>query len=143
LNDEEIDIEALTTSIHSLLGLYEQREKIASRITELDKDRRDIASGKTNIKSLFSFKSKKDDLCNIETTKATLEKNLADLDQILKLATYNMESYVEYFKVEKLAGYYNSLNKLAEIQKVNSESICSLWTSVSKDKNIQNLSKDN
>jgi hypothetical protein len=129
----------MTSSIHSLLSLYEQKDKLSNRINELEKERRDIVSGKTNIKSLFSFKSKKDDMSNIDSTKVALEKNYADLEQIIKLATHNMESYIEYFKIEKLAGYYNSLNKLAKIQKSNSESINGLWTSVSMDANIVKL----
>jgi hypothetical protein len=133
----------MISSIHSLLGLYDQRDKINSRISDLDKDLRDIASGKTNIKSLFSFKSKKEDVNNIESTKSSLERNLADLEQIIKLATYNMESYMEYFMVEKLAGYYDSLRKLAYIQKSNSGCINDLWKSVSCYKNIEKLINNN
>lgn len=53
-----------------------------------------------------------------------------------------MDSYIEYFKVEKLAGYYQALKILAELQKLNSTRINEMWSSVSQDKNIEKLMKE-
>lgn len=58
---------------------------------------------------------------------------------LTRLATYNLENYIDFFKVEKLAGYYQALNNLADIQKKNSSKIGDLWSSVGEDKNIKKL----
>lgn len=68
-----------------------------------------------------------------------LGKNLKDMENLTKLSTYNMENYIEFFKVEKLAGYYNALNNLADIQKKNSDKISDLWMSVADDRNVKKL----
>jgi len=61
---------------------------------------------------------------------------------LTSLATFNLDSYIDFFKVEKLAGYYQALNNLAEIQKKNANKISDLWCSVGEDKNIKNLIND-
>lgn len=58
---------------------------------------------------------------------------------LTRLATYNLETYIDFFKVEKLAGYYQALNNLADIQKKNANKISDLWGSVGEDKNIRKL----
>lgn len=68
-----------------------------------------------------------------------LEKNLNEMTQLTKLATYNLENYIDFFKVEKLAGYYQALNNLADIQKKNAEKISDLWAKAGEDKNVKKL----
>ena len=144
LQEEEIDIEAMIEAIASLQNLYDNFDKLSQRIINLDTEINNLKTGKKSIKSIFSFKSKNDELVGLENDKGNSEKNLADLDGVVKLATYNMESYIEYFKVEKLAGYYNNLKIFADLQKTNSSKINEMWKCVSQDKNVQKLvSKNN
>ncbi len=53
------------------------------------------------------------------------------------MATYNLDNYINSFKQEKLAGYYQALNNLADLQKKNSNNISELWACVGDDKNIK------
>jgi hypothetical protein len=61
------------------------------------------------------------------------------LEEVLKLANFNMENNIEFFKVEKLASYYMALKQMAEIQKGNSSKLFDFWATVAKDKNISKL----
>ena len=144
LMEEEIDIEAMIEAISSLQILYESQEKMTQKILNLDTDLKSTKTGKKSLKSFFSFKTKSEEVTIIETEKVNLEKTLVDLDGVVKLATYNMDSYIEYFKVEKLAGYYQNLKVFAELQKSNSVKVNDLWQSVALDKNVKKLqAKDN
>jgi hypothetical protein len=142
LQEEEIDIEAMIEAIASLQNLYETYERLTQKISSLDTDLKGLRSGRKSIKSMFSFKSKEEDVKNIETEKLNSEKSLLDLEGVVKLATYNIDSYIEYFKVEKLAGYYHNLKLFAELQKTNSLKINELWECVSQDKNVKALDPD-
>ena len=144
LMEEEIDIEAMIEAISSLQILYESQEKMTQKIFNLDTDLKSTKTGKKSLKSFFSFKTKSEEVTIIETEKVNMEKTLVDLDGVIKLATYNMDSYIEYFKVEKLAGYYQNLKVFAELQKSNSVKVNDLWQSVALDKNVKKLvAKDN
>ena len=59
------------------------------------------------------------------------------MDLLTRLTTFNMESYINTFKREKLAGYYQALNNFADLQSKNSMKINKLWTCVANDKNLQ------
>jgi hypothetical protein len=139
LMEEEIDIEAMIEAISSLQVLYESQEKMAQKILNLDTDLKGIKTGKKSLKSFFSFKTKSEEVTILETEKVNMEKTLVDLDGVVRLATYNMDSYIEYFKVEKLAGYYQNLKVFAELQKSNSVKVNDLWQSVALDKNVKKL----
>lgn len=139
LQEEEIDIEAMIEAITSLHTLFDTKEKLSQKIAALDANIKNLKSGKKSIKSFFSFKSPNEESSVMESEKLNSEKSLAELEMVCKLATYNMDSYIEYFKVEKLAGYYQNLKILSELQKTNSTKINDLWQTVGSDKNIQKL----
>ena len=142
LQEEEIDVEAMIEAIASLQNLYENSEKLSQKINSLETDLKALKSGRKSIKSMFSFKSKDEDLKIIEGEKMNFEKSLQDLEGVVKLATYNIDSYIEYFKVEKLAGYYHNLKLFAELQKANSLKINELWECVGQDKNVRALDSE-
>lgn len=142
LQEEEIDVEAMIEAIASLLNLYENSEKLSQKINTLETDLKALKSGRKSIKSMFSFKSKDEDLKIIEGEKMNIEKSLQDLEGVVKLATYNIDSYIEYFKVEKLAGYYHNLKLFADLQKANSSKINELWECVGQDKNVRALDSE-
>jgi len=140
----------MNESITSLNILYENKEKLNQKFLSNEKDLNDLNSGKNSIKTMFGLKSKKSEFEKFSSNKANviylilnfkikLEKNLNDITMITRLATYNLENFIDFFKVEKLAGYYQALNNLADIQKKNSTKISDLWSSVGDDKNIKKL----
>ncbi len=144
LQEEEIDIEAMIEAIAGLQNLYESKDKLIAKLEKIGQEKKNLKEGRKSIKSFFSFKSKNEEMTEIEDLKTKSEKLLADLEGIIKLATYNMDSYIEYFKVEKLAGYYQNLKTFAELQKNNSLKINEVWQTVGLDKNVKKIiSKNN
>ena len=126
-------------ALNSLNDLNENYEKLTSKVGSVDGELKTLKSGKSSLKSMFSFKSKEEDINNYEKEKTTLESQITDLSQVIKIASYNMEYYIEYFKVEKLAEYYRHLREFAENHTKNNTYLKSLWENVMKDKNLQKV----
>ncbi len=138
--EEIIDIEAMIEAISSLNGLYEKRDKISEKITDLQKDIAKAQEGKTSLKSFFNFKSSKEELLSKYIAEKTEnENNLKLLGQILIIVSYNLENQIQKFKAEKMTTYYDSLKNLADILKSNNENLNELWSTVTEDKNIKKL----
>ena len=151
VKEEEIDIEAMNEAIVSLNLLFENKEKINQKFLTNEKDLNDMNCGRKSFKTMFGIKSTKSEIEKFKAIKETvinlnffyfkfifqLEKNLSEYEIITKLTTFNMESYINNFKGEKLAGYYKALNSFADLQNRNSIKINNLWTSVANDKNLK------
>jgi len=70
VNDEEIEIEALIEAIKSLLDIVEKKRKLIEYKDGLEKDIIKLQEGKSTFGSVFSFKSKKEDLIQLENEKS-------------------------------------------------------------------------
>ena len=123
LIEEELDVEAIIEGILSLNKLNETKEKYTSSKNGIANSIDSLNAGKKSIKGFFSIKSKKDETSDLENQKIILENQINNLDIIIKIATFNMEANLQSFKMEKLAGYYQSLKNCAEIQKNNGLSV--------------------
>jgi hypothetical protein len=142
LQEEEIDFEAMLEAIATLENLNQNKEKLIQHIAQLEMRINNLKAGKKSFKSFFNFKSPAEELTIVETEKITSDKTLGDMENVIKLAIFNMDNYIEYFKVEKLAGYYKNLNTFAELQKSNSYKINDIWETVAQDKNVKKLMND-
>lgn len=142
LCEEEIDFEAMSEAITSLEGLYQNKEKLTQHIIQLEARLNNIKAGKKSFKSFFNFKTPNEELNAVESEKSNADKTLSDLEGVIKLATFNLENFIEFFKVEKLAAYYKNLKTFAEMQRSNSSKIDDVWQTVALDKNIEMLMND-
>lgn len=70
VNDEEIEIEALIEAIKSLLDIVEKKRKLFEYRESVEKDMAKLQEGKSTLGSMFSFKSKKEDLIQKENEKS-------------------------------------------------------------------------
>ena len=73
---------------------------------------------------------------------------MVSLNEIIKIASFRMERYLEKFKIEKLERYHNHLKAFSELQKDNNINLDDLWQCVSRDRNLAmgvdlNLSNNN
>jgi hypothetical protein len=139
LEEEEVDIDAMIQAISGLQNLFEAKEKLIIKLQKMTLDLKGLKDGRKSIKSFFSFKSKNEESIELENQKSQTEKNLDDLENIISISAYNLDSYIEYFKVEKLACYYQNLKIFAELQKNNSLKINELWQTVGLDENVKKL----
>ena len=60
--EEEVETEAMIEAINSLKGLYNKKDSLIKKKESTEKTVQELASGKKNMKTMFSFKSTNEDL---------------------------------------------------------------------------------
>lgn len=137
LETEEIDNEAMIETIQSLNQLRETQEKLKGKLVSMENDLNTLKAGKSNIKSIFSFKSKAEDIQSLENSKQNLETNLDHLDKIILIATHNLNNHITNYKEKKLNEYYAHLKLFTQLQMSVSKEMNEIWSLISSDKNLQ------
>ena len=70
------------------------------------------------------------------TEKEKLEKDIENLGQVIKIATFNMQNQIRKFKMISLENYYGELSRIEKDTEINAKIFDELWETVVKDKNI-------
>ena len=138
---ELLDISALIESLNGINNMNNTMEKISNKITSLENDIKKMQYGQGNIfKTLF--KKKEDVISNLEKEKIKCEEDVTNLSSLIKIATFNMEGYIETFKAEKVDAYYRNLKLFIIYQKENNKVMKELWddvkTILNSNKNLNN-----
>ena len=136
ITEDMLDTEAMVEALGSLNSLQDALDKITKNLNITTAQLTELQAGKSNIKSVFSFKSREQDISGLTEEKEKLEKDMANLTQIIKIATFNMENEINNFKVKSLDVYYEELAKLEESYNLNNKLYDDLWDTVIKDHNI-------
>ena len=68
--------------------------------------------------------------------KEKLEKDIENLGQVIKIATFNMQNEIKNFKNVSLENYYGELSRIEKDTEINAKIFDELWETVVKDKNI-------
>ena len=68
--------------------------------------------------------------------KESKEKDVNDLGEIIKIATFNMQNTIDNFKTVSLDNYYAELSRIDGDTEKNAKIFDDLWETVVKDKNI-------
>ena len=136
ITEDYLDTEAMQESLESLKGLQDTYNKLTKNLTSTNVQLNDLQAGKTNVKSLLSFKGREDNINKLMSDKEKLEKDIENLGQVIKIATFNMQNQIKKFKVVCLDNYYAELNKIQKDTEVNARIFDELWETVVKDKNI-------
>jgi hypothetical protein len=89
----------------------------------LQKNIEDLLIGNKSIKNMFSFKSNKNDVAELENQKTTTQTHIDFLESIIKIGTIKMEYNLRIIKAEKLNGYYETIKLYSEIQKTNGSNV--------------------
>ncbi len=134
--EDYLDTEAMKEGFESLKNLQETYDKLTKTLTSTNTQLIDLQSGKTNVKTMLSFKSREEDISGLMMKKEKLEKDINCLGQIIKVATFNMQNEIKNFKAVCLDNYYAELTKLEEDTEKNAKIFDDLWDEVIKDKNI-------
>ena len=136
ITEDYLDTEAMQEALESLKKLQDTYNKLTKNLTSINVQLNDLQAGKTNVKSLLSFKGKEDNISNLMGEKEKLEKDIENLGQIIKIATFNMQQQIRKFKVVSLENYYAELSKIEKDTEFNAKIFDELWETVVKDKNI-------
>ena len=134
--EDYLDTEAMIEALESLKNLQEIYNKLTKNLTSINVQLNDLQAGKTNVKSLLSFKNKEELISKLMLDKEKLEKDIDNLGLIIKIATFNMQNQIKNFKVICLENYYKELRLIERDTEYDARIFDDLWENVVKDKNI-------
>ena len=136
ITEDYLDTEAMQEALESLKSLQDNYNKLTKNLTSTNVQLNDLQAGKTNVKSLLSFKGREDNINKLMSEKEKLEKDIENLGQVIKIATFNMQNQIKKFKIVCLENYYSELSKIEKDTEYNAKIFDELWETVVKDKNI-------
>jgi len=136
ITEDYLDTEAMQEALESLKQLQENYNKLTKTLTSTNVHLNDLQAGKTNIKSILSFKGREDNISSLMMEKERLEKDIENLGQVIKIATFNMQNQIRNFKTVSLENYYGQLSRIEKDTETNAVIFDDLWETVVKDGNI-------
>ena len=136
ITEDYLDTEAMQEALESLKSLQDNYNKLTKNLTSTNVQLNDLQAGKTNVKRLLSFKGREDNINKLMSEKEKLEKDIENLGQVIKIATFNMQNQIKKFKIVCLENYYSELSKIEKDTEYNAKIFDELWETVVKDKNI-------
>lgn len=136
ITEDYLTTEAMIEALDGLKGLQETYNKLTRNLTSTNVQLNDLQAGKTNIKTLFKFKGKEENINNLMIQKEKLERDIEHLGQIIKIVTFNMQKEIQNFQTTSLDNYYAQLARVEEDTETNSSIFDELWDTVVRDKNI-------
>ena len=113
ITEDYLSIEAMKEALDSLKSLQDTYSKLN--------------------KNMFK---KKDKEGKGSSDKEAKEKDVNDLGEIIKIATFNMQNTIDNFKTVSLDNYYAELSRIDGDTEKNAKIFDDLWETVVKDKNI-------
>ena len=136
ITEDYLNTEAMIEALESLKKLQENYIKLTRNLTSTNMLLNDLQAGKTNVKSLFSFKGREENISTLMMEKEKYDKDIANLGQIIQIATFNMQNEIKNFKNISLENYYAELSRIESDTETNAKIFDDLWDTVIKDKNI-------
>lgn len=139
LEDEQSDIEAMIEALNSLKELENTKNLLKQKLQKINNDLEGwgIALKKTIGKMLQYEVSAENEL---KKEKINTEVDIQNLDEIIKMAAFNMEWIIERFKKEKTYEYFRHLKIFGNIKKENNATLNKFWKLVVR--NINELEKN-
>ena len=142
ITEDYLNTLSLKEGIESINNLQNEYDKTAKIFTEKNSEVIDLQSGKTTLKTFFSFKSRETDINNAISEKDKIEKNLSFLKNIINVCIFNMQTEIINFKYKSIESYYNELQKLEEELENNLKIENKLWENILEDNNIKSIKND-
>lgn len=136
ITEDYLNTEAMIEALESLKKLQENYIKLTRNLTSTNMLLNDLQAGKTNVKSLFSFKGREENISTLMMEKEKYDKDIANLGQIIQIATFNMQNEIKNFKNISLENYYAELSRIESDTETNAKIFDDLWDTVIKDRNI-------
>ena len=134
ITEDFLNSEAMIEALEGLNNLQETYSKMNKSLLNLNIQLSELQAGKSSVKTMF--KNKEKELTKLINEKEGLEKNINDLGNVIKIATFNMQNTIKEFKIIELSNYYAELSRIESDTEKNAIISDNLWESVIKDKNI-------
>lgn len=139
LLEDYLNTISIKEGIESINNLQEEYDKLAKTFTDKNTEIIDLQAGKNLLKTLFSFKSRETSINDAVAEKDKIEKNLNNLNQIIKISIFNMQSEISNFKFVSIDNYYNELKEIENDLENNLNIENNLWDNIIQDNNIKQL----
>ena len=136
ITEDYLNTEAMSEALDSLKTLQDNYNKLTKNLTSTNVQLNDLEAGKSNVKSMFSFKGREESISGLMMEKEKLEKDIENLGQVIKIATFNMQNEIKNFKNISLESYYGELSRIESDTEANAKIFDDLWETVVKDGNI-------
>ena len=136
ITEDYLDTEAMQEALESLKNLQDSYNKLTKSLTSTNVQLNDLQAGKTNLKSMLTFKGREESISSLMMEKEKLEKDIENLGQVIKIATFNMQNQIKHFKNFSLENYYGELSRIEKDTETNAVIFDDLWETVCKDGNI-------
>ena len=124
----------MVEALEYLKYLQDSENKLNKNLSNINIELSELLAGKSSMKMLF--KNKEKEIARLNSEKENLEKNINDLKNIIKVATFIMQNEIKNFKIIQLENYYAELSRIDNDIEKNAEISDNLWESVIKDNNI-------
>ena len=134
ITEDYLNTEAMKESLETLKDLQETYNKLNKNFENVNGKLNDFQQGKSSVKTIFKKKEK--EITKLTAEKESLEKDMDDLGQIIKIAIFNMQNEIRDFKMVSLDNYYAELSRIEGDTEKNATISDNLWDTVIKDKNI-------
>ena len=126
ITEDYLEVEAMSESLETLKSLQENYNKISKNYNSVNTQITELQAKSKNNKKLAKLMGEKE----------AMEKDVNNLGQIIKIATFNMQNTINNFKIISLDNYYAELSRLNGDTEKNATIFDNLWETVVKDKNI-------
>ena len=134
ITDDYLNSEAMIEALEGLKNLQDAYNKLNKNLSNINIELSELQAGKGTMKSLF--KNKEKEITRLNNDKESIEKNINNLGNAIKIATFNMQNAIKDFKVTELDHYYAELSRIENDTEANAQISDDLWETVIKDKNI-------
>ena len=134
ITEDYLNTEAMIEGLETLKNLQDTYNKLQKNLNNTNNILNELQAGKSTVKTMFKKKEK--EISKLSTEKEDLEKNINNLGEIIKIATFNMQNTIENFKTISLDNYYAELFRIEGDTEKNGTIFDDLWETVVKDKNI-------
>ena len=134
ITEDYLNSEAMAEALEGLNNLQETYSKMNKNLLNLNIELSELQAGKSSVKTMF--KNKEKEMTKLTNEKESLQKNINDLGNVIKIATFNMQNAIKEFKISELANYYAELSRIESDTEKNAKISDDLWENVIKDKNI-------
>ena len=134
LTEDYLNLEAMIEALQSLKNLQENYNKFVKNLSNINIELSELQAGKSSVKTMF--KNKEKEISRLTNEKENLEKNIDDLGNVIKIATFNMQKEINEFKISELDSYYAELSRIESDTEKNAKIFDDLWEAIINDKNI-------
>ena len=134
ITEDYLNSEAMIEALEGLNNLQETYSKMNKNLLNLNIELSELQAGKSSVKTMFKKKEK--EITKLTNEKENLDKNINDLGNVIKIATFNMQNAIKEFKISELGNYYAELSRIESDTEKNAKISDDLWENVIKDKNI-------